>query len=41
LTDVFPVAAGDRHDFPGLIDQGIPSVAAVVDGIVEGLEYAI
>jgi hypothetical protein len=25
----------DGHDFPGLIDQGVPGVAAVIDDVVE------
>jgi hypothetical protein len=31
----------DGHDFPGLIDEGIPGIAAVVDDIVEGFEDAV
>ena len=35
-----PVAACDGHDFPGVIDQCVPSVAAVIDDIVKGLAGA-
>jgi hypothetical protein len=28
----------DGHDLPGLIEEGIPGVTAVVDDIVEGFE---
>src|SRR5271169_4311800 len=31
----------DGHDFPGLIDEGIPGIAAVVDDIVEGFEDSV
>ena len=31
----------DRHDLPGLIDESIPGVTAVIDDVVEGLEDAI
>ena len=41
LTDDCPVAACDGHDFPRLIDQHVPGVAAVIDDIVEGFEDAI
>src|SRR6185295_9885060 len=33
-----PVAVGDRDDLPRLIDEGVPSVAAVIDDIVERFE---
>src|SRR5437660_2765434 len=36
-----PIAAGDGHDFPRLIDERVPSVAAVIDDIVEGLENSV
>ncbi len=36
-----PIAARDGHDFPRLIDERVPSVAAVVDDIVEGFENPI
>ena len=41
LTDDGPVAASDGHDFPGLIDEGIPGVAAVTDNVVEGFEDSV
>jgi hypothetical protein len=41
VTDDGPVAACDGHDFPRLIDEGVPSVAAVIDDIVEGFEDPI
>jgi hypothetical protein len=31
----------DRHDFPGLIDEGVPGVAAVIDNVVEGFEDSV
>lgn len=33
-----PLAQSDGHDAPGLIDEFVPSVAAVVDDILVGLE---
>ena len=36
-----PSRACDGHDFPRLIDEGVPSVAAVIDDIVEGFEDPI
>jgi hypothetical protein len=38
LSGGCPIAAGDGHDFPGLVDKLVPGVAAVVDDIVEGIE---
>jgi hypothetical protein len=38
VTDCCPVASRDGHDFPGLVDECVPSVAAVIDDIVEGFE---
>src|SRR3974377_2330321 len=38
VTDNCPVATRDRHDFPGLVNQGVPGRAAVVDDVVEGFE---
>jgi hypothetical protein len=35
VTDNGRIAMSDGHDFPGLIDQGVPSVAAVIDDLVE------
>jgi hypothetical protein len=32
---------GDGHDFPWLIDEGVPGVAAVIDDVVEGFEDAV
>jgi hypothetical protein len=37
-THARPIAARDGHDLPGLIDERVPGVAAVVDDIVEGFE---
>jgi hypothetical protein len=36
VTGDYPIAAGDGHDFPRLIDERIPDVAAVIDDFVEG-----
>jgi hypothetical protein len=36
-----PIAQSDRHDFPGLIDELVPGVAAVIDDIVIGFEDAV
>ena len=36
-----PFAQSDRHDPPGLVDEPIPSVAAVIDDGVVGREHAI
>ena len=33
-----PIALCDGHDLPGLVDEGVPSVAAVIDDVVEGFE---
>ena len=41
MTDCCPVAPRDGHDLPGLIDECVPSVAAVVDDIVEGFENSV
>src|SRR6266700_1068103 len=38
VTDDRPIAVSDGHDFPGLIDEGVPGVAAVIDDVVEGFE---
>ena len=35
MTDDGPIAVGDGHDFPGLVDQGVPGVTTVIDDIVE------
>ena len=36
-----PLAQSDGHDAPGLLDEHIPSVAAVVDEIVVGFKDAV
>src|SRR6266550_2179279 len=41
VTDDRPIAVSDGHDFPGLIDEGVPGVAAVIDDVVEGCEDAV
>src|SRR5262245_9931120 len=41
VTDYCPIASRDAHDLPGLVDECVPSVAAVVDDIVEGFENPI
>jgi hypothetical protein len=41
VTDDGPVTACDGHDFPGLIDEGVPGVAAVIDDVVEGFEDSV
>ena len=41
MTGDCPIAASDGHDFPGLIDERIPGVAAVIDDFVEGFEDAV
>ena len=33
MTDNCPVATRDQHDFPGLVNQRVPGIAAVVDDI--------
>jgi hypothetical protein len=33
-----PIAARDGHDLPGLIEERVPGVTAMVDDIVEGFE---
>jgi hypothetical protein len=38
---VCPLAQSDGHDAPGLIDELVPGVAAVVDEVIVGLEDAI
>ena len=38
VTDDGPVATCDGHDFPGLIDEGVPGIATVIDDVVEGFE---
>src|SRR6516225_1958883 len=41
VTCSCPIAAGDGHDFPRLIDERVPSVAAVIDDIVEGFKNSV
>ena len=41
MTDDCPIAVGNGHDLPRLIDEGVPGVAAVVDDVVEGFEDAV
>jgi hypothetical protein len=36
-----PLAQSDGHDFPRAVDEGIPSIAAVIDDIVIGFEDAV
>jgi metal-dependent hydrolase (beta-lactamase superfamily II) len=40
-ADCCPVASRDGHDFPGLVGECVPGVAAVVDDIVEGFENSV
>src|SRR5262245_48657409 len=42
LSDLrLPNRGGRWHDFPRLIDERVPGVAAVIDDIVEGLENSV
>ncbi len=41
MTDGGPVAACDGHDFPGLIDESVPGITAMIDDIVEGFEDTV
>ena len=41
MTGDCPIAAGNGHDFPGLIDERVPGVAAVIDDVVEGFEDTV
>src|SRR5262245_36470898 len=36
-----PIAARDGHDFPRLIDERVPGVAAVIDDVIEGFENSV
>ena len=36
-----PLAQSNGHDAPGLIDELVPSLAAVVDKIIVGFEEAV
>jgi hypothetical protein len=38
VTDNGRIAMSDGHDFPGLIDQGVPGVTTVIDDVVEDLK---
>ncbi len=33
-----PIPGSDGHDFPGLVDEGVPGIAAVVENILVGFE---
>src|SRR5437868_9928690 len=41
ITHACPIAAGDGHDVPGLIDERVPGIAAVVHNIVERFELPV
>ena len=41
MTCSCPIAARDGHDFPRLIDERVPGVAAVIDYVVEGFENSV
>src|SRR5262245_55557430 len=41
MTCGCPIAARDGHDFPRLIDERVPGVAAVIDDVVEGFENSV
>src|ERR1700751_1269073 len=41
ITHACPIAAGDGHDVPGLIDERVPGIAAVVHNIVERFEHPV
>ncbi len=36
-----PIPGSNGHDFPGLIDEGVPGIAAVVEDIVVGRENPV
>ena len=36
-----PIAHSDGHDPPGLIDEFVPRVAAVIDDVVVGFEHPV
>ncbi len=38
MTGGRPIAAGDGHNFPRLLDERVPGEAAVIDDVVEGFE---
>jgi hypothetical protein len=41
MTCGCPIAAGDGNDFPRLIDERVPGVAAVIDDVIEGFENSV
>ena len=41
MTDCCPVASRDGHNLPGLVDEYVPSVAAMVNDIVEGFDEVL
>ena len=36
-----PVAQSDCHDVPGLVDEHVPGIAAMVDDVCVGCEEAV
>ena len=36
-----PIPSSNGHDFPGLVDESVPGVAAVVEDIVVGCEDSV
>ena len=36
-----PVTQADGHDAPGLVDEAVPSMAAVIDQVVVGREHQV
>jgi len=36
-----PCSDADGHDFPGLVDEIVPCVAALIEDVVVGLEDAV
>ena len=41
LEPIGPLAMADGHDFPGLVDQPVPGIAAQCDDLVVGAEHPI
>jgi hypothetical protein len=41
VTDDGPIAAGDGHDSPGLIDERVPCIAAMIDDVVDAFEDSV
>ena len=35
---MYPLAQAEGHDAPGLVDEGVPGVAAVVEDVCVGAE---